>query len=152
MCLSSRLGTELTRGTVRHTIDLVLRGRLFTALMTAAISISVPGAALAGCMSGLSDEPTMQMACCKGGHHECHKSGSVVDCCKASGHEHQQNVPDQQNIAKTFSITKISGGTSVLADVLQVTQHPLIARSLPWVPLFAGTSSPPRFAFSILLI
>lgn len=120
--------------------------------MTAAISISVPGAAIAGCMSGLSDGPTVQMACCTGGHHECHKSGNAVDCCKASGHEHQPNVPDQQSIAKTFSITKLTGDTSVLADVLPLTTQPLIVRNLPWVPLFAGTSSPPRFAFSILLI
>jgi hypothetical protein len=103
-------------------------------------------------MSGLFDEPAMQMACCKSGHHECHKSGNAVDCCQASGHEHQQNVPDQQNIAKTCSITKISGDTSVLANVLLVTPQPLIARSLPRIPLFAGTSSPPRLAFSILLI
>lgn len=130
----------------------MLRGRLLTALMTAAISIAVPGAALAECMAGLSDEPTMQMACCKGGHHECHKSGNAVDCCKASGHHPQQNAPDQQSIAKTFSITKLTGDISVRVDVLPLTSQLLVVRGLPWVPLFAGTSSPPRFAFSTLLI
>jgi hypothetical protein len=130
----------------------VLRGRLLNALVAAAISISVPGAALAGCMSGPSDAPMAQMACCRNGHHECHTSGNAADCCKSKNHDDQQNAADRQNVAKASSITKVTADVSVPVVVRSLTPQRSLARSLPPIPLFAGTSSPPRLAFSVLLI
>jgi hypothetical protein len=133
----------------------VVRGRLFTAVIAAAISISVPGAALAGCMSGPADAPMAQMACCKNGHHECGKSGDAHDCCKSKHRQDLQNFADQQNLAKASSVTKLSADVSVLGVATSATSqasHHSLALSHPWTPLFAGTSSPPRIAFSILLI
>jgi hypothetical protein len=130
----------------------VLRGRLLSALVAAAISISVPGAALAGCMSGPSDAPMAQMACCKNGHHECHKAGNAADCCKSKSHDDRQNAADRQHVAKASSITKVTGDVSAPAVARPLTPQRSLVRSLPPIPLFAGTSSPPRLAFSVLLI
>jgi hypothetical protein len=142
----------LTGSGTERTIDFVLRGRVFTALIAAAIGISVPGAALAGCMSGPTDAAMAQMACCKNGHHECHKSGDASDCCKTKSHGDQQNAADQQTPVKASSITKVTGDVSAPAVVRHQTPPSSFVRSLPPVPLFAGTSSPPRLAFSVLLI
>jgi hypothetical protein len=131
----------------------VLCGRLLNAFVAAAISLSMPGAALADCMSGPSDAPMAQMACCKNGHHECHKSGNAADCCKSKSHGDQQNAADRQHVAKASSITKVTGDIGAHALVVRsLTTEPSLARSLPPIPLFAGTSSPPRLAFSVLLI
>ena len=141
----------MTGDALGFTIDLVLRGRFFTALIAAALSISVPGAGLAGCMSGPADTPMSQMACCKNGHQDCHKSGRETDCCKTKGHDRQQNA-DQQDVAKASSIVKVSVDLSANVDV-QVL--PLVVPHISPVsaiPLFNGTSSPPRLAFSVLLI
>ncbi len=130
------------------------RGRLFSALVAAAISISVPGAALAGCMAGPSDAPMAQMACCKNGHHECHKSGAAGDCCKTK-HQQDQRSLGQQNLAKASSLVKFSpaaGRIAVAVSPTTIATDHSRAFSLPPIPLFAGTSSPPRFAFSVLLI
>jgi hypothetical protein len=142
----------LTGSGAKSTIDFVFRGRVFTALIAAAISISVPGAALAGCMSGPTDAAMAQMACCKNSHDECHKSGDASDCCKSKSHGDQQNAADQQSPVKASSITKLTADVSAPALVRHQIPQASFVRSLPPVPLFAGTSSPPRLAFSVLLI
>ncbi|MBI3492314.1 MAG: hypothetical protein HY047_11120 [Acidobacteria bacterium] len=126
----------------------MVRGRVFTALIAAAISISVPGAALAGCMSGPVDAPMAQMACCKNGHHECAKTSDGQDCCKTKA------PSDQQNLAKISAPTKSERPLQTVLAVFLPTipTGPSFESSRPAFVLFAGTSSPPRIAFSVLLI
>ena len=129
----------------------MLRERFFTALVAAALSISVPGAGLAGCMSGPADAPMSQMACCKNGHHDCHKSGGETDCCKTKGHDRPQHA-DQQGVRKASSIVKVSVDLNAHVGVQVLPSLVPHISPASAIPLVNGTSSPPRLVFSILLI
>ena len=69
-----------------------------------------------------------------------------MECCKTGTHA------DQQNVAKVLTVANPLK-TAGLSPASTLVQQPLLARqSHEPVMLFAGTTSPPRFAFSALLI
>jgi hypothetical protein len=125
-----------------------MRRRHFLAALTALVmSVAVPASALAGCMADSKDTITTQMACCKTAKLECRTaSKGTMECCKTGHH------PDQQNIAKVLTDSNPLKFASV-SPASTVVQPPLLpARPTEPVMLFAGTTSPPRLAFSALLI
>jgi hypothetical protein len=122
--------------------------RDFLAAVTALIlSVAVPASALAGCMADQRDSAMTQMACCKTAKPDCATSSEgTMACCKTGNH------PDQQLVAKILTVANPLK-TIFLSPASTLVQQPLTPRRSPEpVMLFAGTTSPPRFAFSALLI
>jgi hypothetical protein len=69
-----------------------------------------------------------------------------MECCKTGDH------PDQQSLAKIPTFANPLK-TAFISIVVTLAQQPLIpTRPQEPMTLFAGTTSPPRFAFSALLI
>jgi hypothetical protein len=117
---------------------------LFIALL---VSVAVPASALLSCMADQSDSAMTQMACCKTAKPDCGTSSKgTMECCKTGDH------PDQQSLTKVPTITNPLK-TAFISVAVTLVQQPLMPRR-PQEPmtLFAGTTSPPRFAFSALLI
>jgi hypothetical protein len=117
---------------------------VFVALM---VSVAVPASALLSCMADQTASAMAKMACCKTAKPECGTaSKGTMECCKAGTHSDQQTVAKELTVANPLK-------TAFLCDVSTPVPQPILARQ-PQAPvmLCAGTTSPPRFAFSALLI
>lgn len=122
--------------------------RLFIALVALAVSTAVPASALLSCVADQTVSVMTKMACCKAAKPNCGASSQgTMECCKTGTHSDQQNVAKVLTFANPLKTSLLIFPTSTL--VLQ----PLLARpQRERVMLCAGTTSPPRFAFSALLI
>ncbi len=125
-----------------------MQRRLLNVFAAIILSLALPSGIVLGCMADPTDPAMAQMACCQHGHHDCGAAMGAKDCC-----DHGDHSP-QQGFTKTFTafnlLRKLPVATAmVLPD--SVGTVPQIA-SAPRVILFAGTTSPPRLAFSVLLI
>jgi hypothetical protein len=111
------------------------------------VSVALPASALASCMADRSDSAMTQMACCRKAKPDCGTaSKGTMECCKAENH------PEPQLVAKILTVANPLK-TIVLSPASTLVPQPLTPRRSPEpVMLFAGTTSPPRFAFSALLI
>ena len=113
------------------------------------VSLSLPASALLSCLADQSDTAMAQMACCKSGKPDCGQSSGALQCCKTA------ERPQQQNLVKGLSVVnplRIQPSALVVTGVAQVALPLTLLQSPPPVVLFAGTTSPPRLAFSSLLI
>lgn len=126
-----------------------MRHRAFRAtIATIVLSLALPAGLIAACAAGAADSPMAQMECCKHGQNDCGASVSAKACCETS------DQADHQGLAKTtpsFELIRklpIATGLSIPVPVYSAAfdMHP------PRVAMFAGTTSPPRLAFSVLLI
>jgi hypothetical protein len=125
-----------------------MRSYRFLAAVTALLlSVAVPASALAGCMADSKDTSTTQMACCKTAKPECRTaSKGTMECCGTAKAPVQQIAAKILTGADPLKTADVSPASTVL-------QQPLLpARRAERVMLFAGTTSPPRLAFSSLLI
>ena len=117
---------------------------LFVALI---VSVVVPSSILLSCMANRSDSVATRMACCKTAKPDCKTaSKGTMECCKTGSH------PDQQNIAKVLTVANPLKIAFAFPASTFVQQLLVPRQSHEPVTLFAGTTSPPRFAFSALLI
>jgi hypothetical protein len=121
--------------------------RFLVALIALVASVAVPASALLSCVADRNDAVMTQMACCKTAKPNCGTaSKGTMECCKTGTHA------DEQNVAKVLTVANPLK-TMFLSPASILVQLPRLARQ-PHEPvmLFAGTTSPPRFAFSALLI
>lgn len=129
------------------TVDPMRLSRLLAALIALLVSVAVPASAWVSCVADQSDAVMTQMACCKAAKPNCGTaSKGTMECCKTGTHADQQNVGKVLTVANPLK-------TAVFSPASPLAPQPLLAReSHEPRMLFAGTTSPPRFAFSALLI
>ena len=124
--------------------------RWTAAVVSAVVAIGLATAGVATCVSGTLAPPAAQMACCKAGHHTCHKSGSPVDCCKK--HDPQQllgTLTKAQSVEAPVRVLLASHVPALLAAVRIPAVHVVnVSASPPSRPL----GPPVYIAFSSLLI
>jgi hypothetical protein len=113
-----------------------------------AAAMAVSASALPICAADQSDTASIQMACCKAMQADCPRTSASMACCKVVPR------PQQQNVAKAPAPPisprpEFAVSTSV---ALALAVRPISRTSRPPLALFAGISSPPRFAYSSLVI
>lgn len=125
------------------------QSRVLRALAAVILSVALPGGALLGCVTGPADSAMEQMACCQHGHHDCGTSVSSRTCCATGDHSNQNS--STKSLSGVDILRKLPGTARVGQPFsLASVESPLQLR--PSVTMFAGTTSPPRLAFSVLLI
>jgi hypothetical protein len=125
------------------------QSRWLTAVAAIVLCVALPGGALLGCVTGPTDSAMAQMACCKHGHQACGTSVSARACCETGDHSNQNTLA--KSLSGVDLIRKLPLATRVGVPLSEVPLRSwVLAR--PVATMFAGTTSPPRFAFSVLLI
>ena len=140
---------DLTAPEPTFTLFYVRRAPVLAAFITLMVSAAVPGSALLSCMADENHSAMAQMACCKTAKPECEHASQAMQCCKSGDH------PDQQNLVKAPPLIKplkMSSLASAIVPVVHTAAFLTAGISHTPVTLFAGTTSPPRFVFSTLLI
>jgi hypothetical protein len=122
--------------------------RLLIALTALGVSVAIPAAPLLSCMADQNATAMAQMACCKRAKPDCAQTSQALQCCKSAGHPQQQSFVKAPSVAKTLRVESVTtfGANAIVAP----TSVRLDVR--PAVVVFAGTTSPPYLAFSVLLI
>ena len=122
--------------------------RWTAAVVSAVVAIGLATAGVAMCVSGTLAPPTAQMACCKAGHHSCHKSGSPADCCKK--HDPQQllgTLTKAQSVQMPVRVL-----LAYVPAVLTITIRPVHIIAVDSSPPSKPLGPPVYIAFSSLLI
>lgn len=120
-------------------------GRFTTLLAAIVLTIVLPGAPLLRCLAGPTASAMVQMECCK--HDRCSSAVAAAPCCQRGDHSAQSSYT--KSLVGFELMRKLPPASGELAVVAPA---PTMNPSVPLVVLFAGTTSPPRLAFSVLLI
>jgi hypothetical protein len=120
------------------------------AIVALIVMAGVVTSALATCMAGAMTRENAQMACCKGGHHQCGPSGSPADCCKKSEPRPQQLAMGKADPAASPVRALLLTFTAAQPQLLNVAVRPA-PRDFSRGPTLAS-SPPPYLVFSVLLI
>lgn len=120
-------------------------GRVRTILLILLLIFAIGSAALSSCTAG-EMVPVMQMACCKGGHHECGMSDVPSQCCKKEKRpEHQFFAAQRQAPDSAVQAMFVMVAQAPVADHLSTVEIAGRSRSAPLAspspPLYILTSS-----------
>jgi len=140
---------DLTGPERTFTLFYVRRFPILAAFIALTVGVAMPGSALLSCMADQNTAAMAQMACCKTAKPECEHSSQAMQCCKSGDH------PDQQTLVKAPALIKplkTSSFASAMVPVIHTAALWTTGMSHTPVTFFAGTTSPPRFVFSTLLI
>jgi len=124
--------------------------RWTAAVVSAVVAIGLATAGVATCVSGTLAPPAAQMACCKAGHHTCHKSGSPVDCCKK--HDPQQLLGTLTKAQSVQMPVRVLLASYVPAVLTAITIRPVHIIAVDSSPPSKPLGPPVYIAFSSLLI
>jgi hypothetical protein len=138
----------LTPSVIQFTVKVMRQFRLLIALTAIGVSAAIPVAPLLSCMADENATAKAQMACCKSAKPDCAQTSQALQCCKNADHPQQQSfvrAPSVANTLRAESVTVFAANAAAAPPSVRLDVRPAVV-------VFAGTSSPPYLAFSVLLI